>query len=265
MIPFLHLGPLRLGTYGLMVWAGLVCGYFALQADMKRRRLPGDPLNLILFIAIAGLAGSKLYHLLERPQEFFAHPLSMFFSSSGFAWFGALLGGVLVIILFSLYYKIPILTLLDACSPAATIGYGVGRIGCLLSGDGDYGIPTSLPWGMSFNNGLVPSAPYCQARGLPGNCGMHPTPIYELLVAILIFLWLWRQAKRSAAGARSPGWVLGQYFLWTGLARFLVEFIRLNPHVWLGLSNAQIASACSMILGIVLLILTRKPSHQTSS
>ena len=249
MIPFLHLGPLRLGTYGLMVWAGLVCGYLALQADMKRRRLPGDPLNLVLFIAIAGLAGSKLYHLLERPTEFFAHPLSMFFSASGFAWFGALLGGVLVIILFSLYHKIPILTLLDACSPAATIGYGVGRIGCLLSGDGDYGIPTSLPWCMKFPNGLVPTT----------DC-VHPTPIYEFLGAIVIFFWLWRESKTSAAGARSPGWVLGQYFVLTGLARFLVEFIRINPRVWLGLTNAQIASACSVLLGIVLLALTRAPA-----
>ena len=253
MIPFLHLGPLRLGTYGLMVWAGLVCGYLALQADMRRRKLPGDSLNMILFIALAGLAGSKLYHLLERPREFFARPFSMFFSASGFAWFGAVLGGLLVIFLVSLYYKIPILTLLDACSPAAAIGYGVGRIGCLLSGDGDYGIPTKLPWCMSFPKGLVPTT----------QC-VHPTPIYEFLGALLIFWWLWRQAKSSAAGERSPGWVLGQYFIWTGLARFLVEFIRINPRVWLGLSNAQIASVCSMILGVILLLATRKPSSPRS-
>jgi len=252
MIPFLHLGPLRLGTYGLMLWAGLVCGYLALQADMRRRRLPGDPLNMILFIALAGLAGSKLYHLLERPSEFFAHPAQMFFSASGFAWFGALLGGLSAIIAFALYYRIPIFTLLDACSPAAAIGYGVGRIGCLLSGDGDYGIPTSLPWCMKFPHGLVPT-----------NQCVHPTPIYEFLGAVVIFLWLWRQAKRSAAGERKPGWVLGHYFLWTGLARFLVEFIRINPRVWLGLSNAQIASVCSMIVGVVLLLATRQPSSDS--
>ncbi|HVP41827.1 MAG TPA: prolipoprotein diacylglyceryl transferase family protein [Terriglobales bacterium] len=253
MIPFLHLGPLRLGTYGLMVWAGLVCGFLALQADMRRRKLPGDTLNMILLIALAGLAGSKLYHLLERPSEFFAHPLQMFFSASGFAWFGGLLGGLLVIVLFSLRYRIAILTLLDACSPAAAIGYGVGRIGCLLSGDGDYGIPTSLPWCMSFPNGLVPTT----------QC-VHPTPIYEFLGAVVIFLWLWRQAKSSAAGARAPGWVLGQYFVLTGLARFLVEFIRINPRVWLGLSNAQLAGTCSVMVGIVLLLLTRRASPGSS-
>ncbi len=250
MIPFLHIGPLRLGTYGLMVWAGLVCGYLSLQADMRRRRLPGDPLNMILLIGLAGLAGSKLYHLLERPAEFFAQPVRMFFSASGFAWFGAVLGGLLVIALFALYHKIPIFILLDACSPAAAIGYGVGRIGCLLSGDGDYGIPTSLPWCMRFPNGLVPT-----------NQCVHPTPIYEFLGAVVIFFWLWREAKRSADGQRPAGWILGEYFILSGVARFLVEFIRINPRVWLGLTNAQIASAGSIILGaILLLISTRRPA-----
>jgi phosphatidylglycerol:prolipoprotein diacylglycerol transferase len=250
VIPFIHLGPLRLGTYGLMVWLGLVFGYRALHADMRRRRLPGDPLNMILFIAIAGLAGSKLYHLLERPQEFFAHPAEMFFNPSGFAWFGALLGGLLAIFLIARYHRIPLLTFLDACSPAAALGYGIGRIGCLLSGDGDYGIPTSLPWCMRFPKGLVPT-----------NDCVHPTPIYEFLGALVIFFWLVRQAKRSAAGERSPGWVLGQYFVLTGIARFLVEFIRINPRVWMGLSNAQIASLCSVLVGAILLLVTRKPTN----
>ncbi len=250
MIPFLHLGPLRLGTYGLMVWAGLVCGYLALQADMRRRRLPGDPLNMILLIGVVGLAGSKFYHLLEEPAQLFAHPLHMFFSASGFAWFGAVIGGLLVIVLFAWYYSIPILTLLDACSPAAAIGYGVGRIGCLLSGDGDYGIPTSLPWCMRFPNGLVPT----------DQC-VHPTPIYEFLGAIVIYLWLWREAKRSAAGRCPPGWILGEYFVLSGLARFLVEIIRINPRVWLGMSNAQIASLGSILVGIVVLAVLRGRGH----
>jgi len=246
MIPFLHLGPLRLGTYGLMVWCGLVCGYVALQADMRRRKLPGDPMNMILLIGIAGLAGSKLYHLLERPAEFFAHPLRMFFSASGFAWFGALLGGLLVIVLFARRYHIHILTLLDACAPGAAIGYGVGRIGCLLSGDGDYGIPTSLPWCMRFPNGLVPTS----------EC-VHPTPIYEFLGAIVIFLLLWREAKRSAQGERPRGWILAEYFILTGVARYLVEIIRINPRVWLGMTNAQIASVASVVAGILMLLALR--------
>lgn len=243
MIPVLHLGPIPIATYGLMVWLGLVIGYLSLQSDMRRRNLPGDPLNLILLIAIAGLAGSKLYHLLERPAEFLAHPARMFFSTSGFAWFGAFLGGLLVIVLYALRYRINLLTLLDACSPAAAIGYGIGRIGCLLSGDGDYGIPTKLPWCMSFPHGLVPTT----------EC-VHPTPIYEFLGAIVIFLFLWRESKRSATGERPAGWVLAEYFILTGIARFLVEFIRINPRVWLGLSNAQIASAGSVIAGALLML-----------
>ena len=263
MIPFIHLGtlhifgrdiPFRLGTYGLMVWCGLVCGYLALQADMRRRRLPGDPLNMILLIGIAGLAGSKLYHLLEQPREFLQHPFSLFFSSSGFAWFGALLGGLLVIVLYARHYHIHILTLLDACSPGAAIGYGVGRIGCLLSGDGDYGIPTSLPWCMRFPKGLVPT-----------NDCVHPTPIYEFLGAIVIFLILWRESKRSADGLRPRGWILAEYFILTGIARFLVEFIRINPRVWFGLSNAQIASLASIAAGILMLIFMRLRRSQPTA
>ena len=81
---------------------------------------------------------------------------------------------------------------------------------------------------MTFNKGLVPSGPFCQERGLPWNCGMHPTPIYELLAALLIFWYLWR-AGDPARGPRPSGYVLALYLLLSGLERFLIEFIRLNP------------------------------------
>ncbi len=242
MIPFLHLGPLRLGTYGLMVWVGLVIGYWILQKDLRRRNLPGDALNMILIIGISGLVGSKLWHLLERPAEFFADPLRMFFSSYGFAWFGGFAGGVAAIVLLGRYYRIPLLTLLDASSPAAAIGYSFGRLGCLLSGDGDYGVPTSLPWCMSFPNGLVPTT----------DC-VHPTPIYEFISNTLIALFLWKQGGRP----RRPGFILGQYLVLTGVARFLVEFIRINPPVLWGLTNAQLASLTSMVAGFILLALAK--------
>ncbi len=138
----------------------------------------------------------------------------------------------------------------DAGSPAAALGYGVGRIGCLLSGDGDYGIPTSLPWGMSFPNGLVPTTQR-----------VHPTPIYELIVACIIAVFLWRLGSRqlaarpSAAQASGPlprGAVFAAYLIFTGLARFLVEFIRINPPSFLGMSNAQAAGLLSMIAGVAL-------------
>jgi phosphatidylglycerol:prolipoprotein diacylglycerol transferase len=81
-----------------------------------------------------------------------------------------------------------------------------------------------------------------------------PDAHLRVLGAVLIFLWLWREATKSANGERPAGWILGEYFILTGAARFLVEFIRINPRVWLGLTNAQIASAGSGIAGIVLLL-----------
>src|SRR6202040_1579691 len=135
-----------------------------------------------------GLAGAKLYHVLESPADFFAHPIALLFSPFGFAWFGGLLAGFAAFVWIGRRQHIPLLTLLDAGSPAAALGYGIGRIGCFLSGDGDYGIPTSLPWGMSFPNGLVPTTER-----------VHPTPIYELIVACGIAWVLWRLGSRQIA------------------------------------------------------------------
>ena len=239
-----------------MVWLGLVAGFYALQADLRRRRLPGDAYYIILGIAVAGLVGSKLYHDLEEPREFFAHP-GMFFRNTGFAWFGAVLGGLLALCFFARHYKIPYLMILDVCTPAATVGYAIGRLGCLLSGDGDYGVPTSLPWGMSFPNGLVPTLER-----------VHPTPIYECLAWLLIFCFLWRAGRGAAQSQRPAGMVLSAYLVLTGLARFLMEFIRINPRYYLGFfgpgvvapthggalmwSNAQVAGLASMAAGALL-------------
>ncbi|MFZ0618773.1 MAG: prolipoprotein diacylglyceryl transferase family protein, partial [Candidatus Acidiferrales bacterium] len=152
---------------------------------------------------------------------------------------------------------VTLMDLLDAGSPAAALGYGVGRIGCFLSGDGDYGIPTSLPWGISFPNGLVPTTQR-----------VHPTPIYELLAACLIAWLLWRLGGRQLSSADSnfqalaSGKVFAAYLILTGVARFLVEFIRINPRSFFGLSNAQAASVASVLVGVFLW--WRLSSHQAS-
>jgi phosphatidylglycerol:prolipoprotein diacylglycerol transferase len=180
MYPFIHLGPITLGTYGIMVACGLVCGFLVMRADLARRHLGADAESIIGITGLAGLAGARLYHLLESPAEFFANPWPLLFSTMGFAWFGAVIGGFVALILLARSFRMKMLLMLDVASPAAAIGYGVGRIGCLISGDGDYGIPTSLPWGMSFPNGLVPTTDR-----------VHPTPIYEFLAALLIAWILW--------------------------------------------------------------------------
>lgn len=254
----------------------MVSAYFVLRADIARRHLapsPGAEAEILIAIpCLAGIVGAKLYHDLQSPDEFFAHPLQELFSAYGFAWFGGLLVGFAAFVLVARYRKISLLAVLDAGSPAAALGYGVGRIGCLLSGDGDYGTPTSLPWGMSFPNGLVPTSDR-----------VHPTPIYELLAACAIAWLLWRigalqignesfpQAKNRKQGvklkdqanpaSRVPqGAVFAAYLVLTGFERFLIEFIRINPRTFLGMSNAQAASLLSIIAGGLLWSQLRRAS-----
>ncbi len=246
MYPFIHIGPLTLGSYGLMVAVGLICAFFILRADFARRGVSADAEAIIGITGLAGLAGSRLYHLLESPREFFADPWPQLFSTMGFAFFGAVIGGFIALVLLARRFHIPILLMLDVASPAAALGYGIGRIGCLISGDGDYGIPTSLPWGMSFPNGIVPTTER-----------VHPTPIYEFLVALIIFWILWRLGARGLKTYVPNGIIFAAYLVLTGVARFLVEMIRINPRTFYGLSNAQAASVVSVLAGIALFVFCR--------
>ncbi len=263
MIPFLHLGPLTIPTFGLMVATGLLVAAYVLQADFDRRRegflkrgflqetkepIHHDEGFLVIGIAgISGLVGARLYHVLESPRDLIADP-SLLYSRFGFAWFGGFIGGFVALFFLARHYRIPVLEFMDLCSPAAAVGYAIGRIGCLLSGDGDYGIPTKLPWGMSFPNGVVPTTER-----------VHPTPIYEFLIWVLIAVILWRMGKKALNG-EVAGKIFSCYLILTGVARFLIEFIRINPRSFFGMSNAQTASLFSIILGIVLLLRVKSPA-----
>jgi prolipoprotein diacylglyceryl transferase len=247
LIPYIHLGPLTIGSFGLLMLLAFLAAYFVLGKDIQRRGLHADAQNVITVCALLGIAGAKIYHVLESPSELIASPFSEIFSRSGFAWFGGLIGVLLALYLLGRKYKLSYLAMLDVCAPAAALGYAVGRIGCLTSGDGDYGTPTSLPWAMSFPHGLVPTTQR-----------VHPTPIYEAIAATLIFWYLWRQGAKSLRGPRPVGEVTALYLIWMGLERFLVEFIRINPRSFFGLSNAQAASLASMLAGAVILITVKK-------
>ncbi len=225
-----------------MVATALICAFFVLRADFGRRGVSADSEAIIGITGLAGLVGSRLYHLLESPREFFADPWPQLFSTMGFAFVGAVIGGFIALVILARRFRIPALLMLDVASPAAALGYGIGRIGCLISGDGDYGIPTSLPWGMSFPNGIVPTTER-----------VHPTPIYEFLAAIVIFWILWWLGARVMKARGPNGIVFAAYLIVSGVTRYLVEIIRINPRSFYGLSNAQAASVVSVIAGILLL------------
>ncbi|HEV2463792.1 MAG TPA: prolipoprotein diacylglyceryl transferase [Acidobacteriaceae bacterium] len=255
MYPFIHIGSLSIGTFGIMLWLAAVCACWALHANFKRWQIEADAIGIVAIATVAGVIGAKLWHVLQDPVALMQHPFGEIFSRAGFAWFGGLVLGIIALLWQGRTYGIGKLRMLDLCTVSASIGYGVGRLGCLTSGDGDYGIATKLPWGMSFPHGLVPTPPGVRVQ---------PTPIYELIVALLIAWYLWRRSRPEAP--KPVGQLTGEYLIWTGLARFLVEFIRINPRLYFGMSNAQVASIGSMIAGVGLILWARKrdlPSGQS--
>ncbi len=250
-------GPWDVPTFGLMLWVATVCGAVMLHLSFRRDRVidrqgePADALGMVALTVVAGIVGAKLWHVLDSPSEFQVDGWSVLWSTGGFAWFGGLVAGIAALIVQGRSIGLTGLRMLDLASPAAAVGYAVGRIGCLTSGDGDYGVPTTLPWGMGFPDGIDPTPPGVR---------VHPTPIYELVVGLAIGWWLWKRGGKS----HGVGEIVGEYLLLTGVARFLVEFIRRNPHVLLGLSNAQLASLASVVAGAVLMWLAarRRPAPE---
>jgi len=240
MIPFLHIWHLNIPTFGLMLWCAAVAAAIVMDKGFKRVGVDADAVGMVAIAVVAGIIGAKLWHVIDTPSEFREIGWRVLWDSAGFAWFGGLVFGISALVAQGWWSRIGALKTLDLAAPAAAIGYGIGRIGCFLSGDGCYGIETKLPWGMSFPNGIEPT---------PLGVRVHPTPLYEFVAGLLIGWWLWwRGGKQRGTGA-----IVGEYLVLSGIARFLVEFIRRNPRVLWGLSNAQMASAGSVLIGLGLI------------
>jgi phosphatidylglycerol:prolipoprotein diacylglycerol transferase len=247
MYPYIHIGSFSIGTFGILLWLAAVSACWVLHNNLRRWHIDADAIGIVAICTVAGVVGAKLWHVLQDPQALIQHPFAIIFDRAGFAWFGGLIAGILALLWQGRTYKIGGLSMLDLATSCAALGYGVGRLGCLISGDGDYGIPTTQPWGMSFPHGLVPTAPGVRVQ---------PTPIYELIVALLIAWILWR---RGSPGRPKPiGQLTGEYLILTGIARFLVEFIRINPRIYWGMSNAQVASIGSILFGAGLILWSRR-------
>jgi phosphatidylglycerol---prolipoprotein diacylglyceryl transferase len=252
MYPYIHIGRFSIGTFGILLWLAAVCGCYILYRNFRRWKIDADAISIVAVSTVAGILGAKLWHVLETPHLLFHHPADLLFDRAGFAWYGGLIVGILTLLWQARVYKLGSLQMLDLAAPAASVGYGVGRLGCLVSGDGDYGKPTSLPWGMSFPNGLVPT--YQK---------VHPTPIYELFGALFIAWILWRRGGPDKP--RPLGQITGEYLILSGLARFLVEFIRINPRILWGLTNAQFASLGAAAFGLGLVVYARAHAAQAKT
>jgi len=224
--------------YGFMLSMTFVVASTLLYFELGRKRMDQNLVGPVTILAVIfGLVGSKLFDAFENWDRFMKNPGKVLWGSAGLTYLGGFLLATTAICLFLWLRRVSILKFCDATTPGLMIGYGIARIGCQLSGDGDYGIPTSLPWGMA----------YPPPATKPTLEIVHPTPVYETLASILLFAILWRLRKRQTP----DGWLFCLYLMVSGAERFLIEFIRVNPRWFLGLSQSQLISLGLMVLGAV--------------
>lgn len=276
-------------TYLLSLQGNLLYGIFLAAVFVgfnywqdKKQRLP-EPIEktkrvdpsyymgeLTLAAFIGGIFGAKLFHILENLSEFNADPMGSIISFSGLTFYGGLIVGGTSVLYLAHKRGIPFLHMLDVGGPAMMLSYGTGRIGCHVSGDGDWGIENTAdkPGWMSFLPDWMWKYDYpnnVNSVGVPipgcnevDHC-MHldppvfPTPFYEMIMAITLFFILWSMRKHLKYG----GLLFGIYLVFNGLERFLIEKIRVNTIMdFLGMkvTQAEIISSGLVILGIILIV-----------
>jgi phosphatidylglycerol:prolipoprotein diacylglycerol transferase len=258
MYPILfQLGPLTIYSFGAFMALAALAAAWVVHAELKRHGYNTELASTIVFAAaIGGLIGARLLFIVEEWPNFLAAPLKYIFTGAGFTWYGGFFGGAAAVSWVIKKNKIPWLTGADMSAPALALAYGVGRIGCHVAGDGDWGAVTDVPWGVAYKNAIIGWADPTTGVPYPPGVRVHPTPIYEFLQAVLVFAILWALRKKNLA----PGTIAWLYLILTGLMRFIVEFWRINPQVGFGLSEAQWLSILLMVLGVILLV-ARRPTR----
>src|SRR3954469_14811891 len=187
MQPEINVLGLSIKTFGLffalnfVAWGALVG---------RRLRALGKPVDwayeMVAAALVGGLIGARGYWLVQKHESF---SVGSVLGGSGLIWYGGLLGGVAFVLLWARWRGFLTLALLDIAGPGLALGYAIGRIGCQVSGDGDYGKPSHLPWAMGYAHGTTPTPP---------GVTVQPTPIYETLSMGLVawLLWSWRERFR---------------------------------------------------------------------
>jgi phosphatidylglycerol---prolipoprotein diacylglyceryl transferase len=243
MYPEIHLGPLTLQTFGLMFALAFLAAGALIAKRLKEIGKPVDWAYEMGFAAlIGGIVGSRLYFVIENYDSVKDDLLGNLFSGSGLVWYGGAIGGAIGVLLWAWYRDFLRLALLDLAAPALALGYAIGRCGCQLSGDGDYGRAWDGPWAMSYPDGTVPT-----------DDTVHPTPIYETLAMGLGAWILWQLRDRFRAGV-----LFAAYLVYAGVERFLVEFLRRNSETALGLTTAQLESLAMMVVGVIWICVVRQ-------
>ena len=228
--------------------------------------------NITLIAAISGIIGAKIFHNLENIDDFLADPMGQLLSFSGLTFYGGLICGAISVIIYCRKYKINIIHLMDSAAPALMISYAIGRIGCQMSGDGDWGIVNLAPkpewlgmfpdwiWSYNFPNNVINAGVYIE--GCTGRfCSVLPQPVwptslYETIMCLMLFSFLWFLRKKI----NIPGVIFSIYLILNGTERFFIEKIRVNTEYNFlgGITQAEIISFCLIITGLILSYLFSK-------
>jgi phosphatidylglycerol---prolipoprotein diacylglyceryl transferase len=257
MAPILfHLGPIPVYGYGAMLLAAFLAGVIVLSYELRRKGIsPSIARDITLVAIVFGVVGSKALSLLDEGR---ASSLPAWLGAwrDTMTWYGGLVAAMAAIFLYVWLRGFPLARIADAGAPALMLAYGIGRLGCHLAGDGDYGRPTDLPWAVRYDAGLVPPsrafaglpdlvASFPNGR-VPDDIPCHPTPLYELGLAVLICVALLMWARRAPV----DGSVFALYLVLSSAARFTIELLRLNPPVAFGLTEAQVIAAALALIGL---------------
>jgi len=220
---------------------------------------------ITMMAALGGILGAKAFAIIEYMDRFLADPLGVLLSGDGLAIYGGLIGGAIAVFFYLRKHKIKPIPVLDAVAPALIVAYGVGRIGCQLSGDGDWGKVAGaqpnwwfLPdwvWSFRFPHNVLGRGEVIPGCDL-GYCtqlaeGVHPTSVYETVMAFTIGAILWALRKRLTS---LPGLLFSIYLFFNGVERFFIEFARINDRydvLGIPLSQAQIIAICFMLTGLI--------------
>jgi len=259
--------PLPIPMFGLFVATAMLVAAQCLRIELERLQragqidVPAEILkdtvsNLTVIAMLSGVAGARIFHIFENLDEFWIDPMRMIWSTAGLSIFGGLIMGTLACLLYISWRKLPLRPFLDSAAPAMMLGYAIGRIGCQVAGDGDWGIVAN----MALKPGWLPTALWAQTyeNNVVGvviaGAGVYPTPLYEVVMASACFGILWMLRKHPFQG----GWLFAAYMLLAGVERLLIEQIRINPVLnFFGIhaTQAQLIAVVLMLLGSFGLIL----------
>jgi phosphatidylglycerol:prolipoprotein diacylglycerol transferase len=242
MQPEIDLGPLTLQTFGLMLGLSFVAAGVLAGRYLKEIGRPPDwAYEMTLAALVGGVVGARLWSVVENWDEAKDDVFGSLFSGAGLVFYGGLLGGALAVIAWARWRGVLDLKTLDVAAVPLAAAYAIGRIGCQLAGDGDYGKAWDGPWATAYPNGTVPTTEE-----------VHPTPVYETLTMGLVAWFLWRRRH-----SMRPGALFALYLVLAGAERFLVEFVRRNDRVVAGLTVPQLIAAAIFLVGAVWLVRMR--------